>query len=90
MLKAAQVGLGWWGSQVTKVLEDSEKIEIVCGVDPFEETAKKYTADYGLPVYSDYQEALDDPNVEAVILTIPHLFHEEAVVRAAAAGKEIF
>ena len=90
MLKSAQVGLGWWGSQVTKVLEDSEKIEIVCGVDPFEETANKYTADYGLPVYSDYQEALDDPNVEAVILTIPHLFHEEAVVRAAAAGKEIF
>jgi len=90
MLKAAQVGLGWWGSQVTKVLEDSEKIEIVCGVDPFEETARKYTADYGIPVYADYQQALDDPNVEGVILTIPHLFHEEAVVRAAAAGKEIF
>lgn len=71
MLKAAQVGLGWWGSQVTKVLGDSEKIEIVRGVDPFDETAKKYTTDYGLPVYSDYQEALDDPNVEAVILTIP-------------------
>ena len=34
MLKAAQVGLGWWGSQVTKVLQGSDKIEIVCGVDP--------------------------------------------------------
>jgi predicted dehydrogenase len=90
MLKAAQVGLGWWGSQVTKVLEDSDKIEIVCGVDPSKETAENYTTDFGLPVYADYQEALDDPNVEAVILTIPHLFHEEAVVRAAAAGKEIF
>jgi predicted dehydrogenase len=90
MLKAAQVGLGWWGSQVTKVLEDSEKIEIICGVDPSEETARKYTADYGIPMYPDYQQALDDPNVEAVILTIPHLFHEEAVVRGAAAGKEIF
>lgn len=90
MLKAAQVGLGWWGSQVTKVLADSEKIEIVRGVDPFEETANKFTADYGIPIYADYQEALDDPDVQAVILTIPHLFHEEAVVRAAAAGKEIF
>ena len=42
MLKAAQVGLGWWGSQVTKVLEGSQKIEIVCGVDPSPEMAKKY------------------------------------------------
>jgi predicted dehydrogenase len=90
MLKAAQVGLGWWGSQVTKVLQGSQKIEIVCGVDPSPETAKRYEDDYGLPVYSDYQEALDDPGVEGVILTIPHLFHEEAVIRAAAAGKEIF
>ena len=39
MLKAAQVGLGWWGSQVTKVLDGSQKIEIVCGVDPSSETA---------------------------------------------------
>jgi predicted dehydrogenase len=41
-------------------------------------------------VYADYQQALDDPNVEGVILTIPHLFHEEAVVRGVEAGKEIF
>ncbi|MFV1960260.1 MAG: hypothetical protein ACC658_00365 [Acidimicrobiia bacterium] len=27
-MKAAQVGLGWWGSQVTKILKDSEKIGI--------------------------------------------------------------
>ena len=90
MLKVAQVGLGWWGSQVTSVLKDSEKIKVVVGVDPFTETAEKYTAEHGLPVYSDYQQALDDPNVEGVILTIPHNFHEEAVIRAAAAGKEIF
>ena len=52
-LKAAQAGLGWWGSQVTRVLQGSEKIEIVCGVDPAEAIAEKYTEDFGLPVYSD-------------------------------------
>ena len=90
MLKAAQVGLGWWGSQVTKVLRGSEKIEVVCGVDPAEQTGAKYTADHGLPVYTDYQQALKDPGVEAVILTVPHRLHEEAVVQAAAAGKQVF
>ena len=90
MLKVAQVGLGWWGSQVTSVLKDSDKIEVVCGVDPAPEMAERFTAEHGLPVYSDYQQALDDPNVEGVILTIPHRLHEEAVIQAAAAGKEIF
>ncbi len=90
MLKAAQVGLGWWGSQVTKVLQGSEKIEIVCGVDPADQTARKYQADFGLPVYAQYQQALDDPEIQAVILTVPHRLHEEAVLQAAAAGKQIF
>lgn len=90
MLNVAQVGLGWWGSRVTKVLGQSEKIEIVCGVDPSGETAKRYEDEYDLPVYADYQQALDDPDVEGVILTIPHLLHENAVVQAAAAGKQIF
>jgi len=90
MLKAAQVGLGWWGSQVTKVLQGSEKIEIVCGVDPAIEMAKSYEDEYGLPVYSEYEQALKDPTVDGVILTIPHLLHEAAVIQAAAAGKEIF
>ncbi len=90
MLKAAQVGLGWWGSQVTKVLQGSVKLEIVCGVDPAEAIRERYHADYGLPVLADYRRALDDDDVEAVILTIPHRLHEEAVLEAAAAGKQIF
>jgi len=90
MLKTAQVGLGWWGSQVTKVLQGSDKIEIVCGVDPAAAISERYTGDFGLPVYPDYQQALADPNVEAVILTVPHRLHESAVLEAAAARKQIF
>jgi predicted dehydrogenase len=90
MLQAAQVGLGWWGSQVTKVLAGSEKIEIVCGVDPAAEIGRKYREAHGLPVYPDFQQVLDDAGIEAVILTIPHRLHEDAVLRAAAAGKQVF
>ena len=82
MLRTAQIGLGWWGSQVTKVLKGSEKIEMVCGVEPVPAIAQQYTETYGLPVHADYQTALDDPAVEAVILTIPHRLHEDALLRA--------
>lgn len=90
MLKAAQVGLGWWGSQVTKVLQGSEKIEIVCGVDPDDETRARYHAAHDVPVLADYLQVLRDPAVDAVILTVPHRLHEEAVIQAAAAGKQVF
>jgi predicted dehydrogenase len=90
MLHAAQVGLGWWGAQVTKVLQGSEKIEVVCGVDPAPAVAAKYTEAFGLPVWSDYEQALQDPKVDAVILTVPHRLHEDAVLQAAAAGKQVF
>jgi predicted dehydrogenase len=90
MLKAAQIGLGWWGSQVTRVLQGSEKLEIVRGVDPVEEVRDRFRSEFDLPVYSSYEEALADPDVDAVILTIPHRMHEDAVVRAAEAGKQIF
>jgi predicted dehydrogenase len=90
MLRTAQVGLGWWGSQVTKVLAGSEKIEVVYGVDPAADVAQRYQQAFHLPVYSDYRQALHDPGIEAVILTVPHRFHEEAVLQAAAAGKQVF
>jgi predicted dehydrogenase len=90
MLRTAQIGLGWWGSQVTKVLKGSEKIEMVCGVDPMPAVAEKYTQAHGLPVHPDYQTVLDDPSIEAVILTIPHRLHEDALLRATAAGKQVF
>jgi len=78
------------GSQVTRVLRGSEKIEIVCGVDPSPEVAQRYREAHGLPVLDDFQQVLGDPAIEAVILTIPHRLHEDAVLRAAAAGKQIF
>ncbi|MCU0280784.1 MAG: Gfo/Idh/MocA family oxidoreductase [Acidimicrobiia bacterium] len=90
MLRTAQIGLGWWGSQVAKVLKGSDKIQIVCGVDPAPAVAEKFTRAHGLPVVTGYQEVLDDPSIEAVILTIPHRLHEEALLAAAAAGKQVF
>ena len=39
---------------------------------------------------TDYQSVLDNADVDAVILATPHGLHEEQVLAAAAAGKQIF
>jgi len=90
MLRTAQVGLGWWGGQITRMLKDSTEIEITCGIDPSREAAESYTRTYGLPAYPTFEEAIAGQGVDAVILTTPHRLHEAQVVAAAGAGKQVF
>ena len=33
-MKAAVIGLGWWGKQIIKCLDDSQKITITHAYDP--------------------------------------------------------
>lgn len=44
----------------------------------------------GAKTYTDYQDLLADPNVQAVIVTTPTSTHRDVVIAAAAAGKAIF
>lgn len=90
MLKTAIVGLGWWGTRIAEVLKDNEKINIVAGVDNNAEVRGTWAEKTGLAVVDDYQTVLDDDAIDAVVLAIPHSRHEEMVLQAVDAGKQIF
>lgn len=91
MINVAVIGLGWWGKHVCKVLSaHSQNIRVVRGVELNPEPVAELAAEIGFELSSDYQEALDDENVDGVILTTPHSTHEALVLRAAAAGKQVF
>ena len=80
-LGVALVGLGWWGRTIFSLLEASAKLKVVRRVDPFVDEPG---------ITADYDEALRDPQVEAVILCTPHSQHCEQIVRAAQAKKHVF
>jgi len=80
-LRAALVGLGWWGRTIFPLLEGNSKLEVVRRVDP-------YVDEPGID--KDYDAALGDSRVEAVILCTPHSLHCEQIVRAANSGKHVF
>ena len=90
MLNAAIVGMGWWGKQIVSCLDRSETIKIVRGVEVESDKVRGFAEARGFAVTSDYADALADDNVEAVILATPHALHEQQVLAAAAAGKQIF
>jgi len=90
MLKAAVVGLGWWGRYLIEHLDGSDRLEVVGVVDVDVEAARPFTAARGLRLTASYDEVLADPGVDAILLATPHAFHEEQVLAAAAAGKQVF
>ena len=91
MINVAVVGLGWWGKHVCRALTaNSKSMRVVRGIELNPEPVADLAAEIGFELSSDYQDALGDPNVDGVILTTPHSTHEALVLRAAAAGKQVF
>jgi predicted dehydrogenase len=89
MLNAALIGLGWWGTNILRLLQDSPKLRVVKAVDV--STAAAVTArQYGIDCVAELDAALADPAVQAVILCTPHSLHCRQIVRAAAAKKHVF
>lgn len=87
----ALVGLGWWGKKMLAVLAAAPAdIRVVRAVEPNIETVRALCADNGIPVSTDFADALNDPAVEAVVLATPHSLHGAQIEAAVAAGKHVF
>ncbi|MGA9746848.1 MAG: Gfo/Idh/MocA family oxidoreductase [Nocardioides sp.] len=89
MIKAAVVGLGWWGQKIVADLQESTDLEVVLAVDVDESARERITA-YGVRTVATLDEALADDAVEAVVLCTPHRLHAEQILAAAAAGRHVF
>ena len=87
----ALIGMGWWGQKMLNVLAAAPAdIRVVRAVEPNLETVKAVCAQKGVPLSSDYADALSDPAVEAVVLATPHSLHEAQIEAPVAAGKHVF
>jgi predicted dehydrogenase len=91
MLRAAIVGLGWWGKSLVSAAQGkSDQIKFTLGATRSRAKAEDFCRDKGIRLLDDYEQALADGDIDAVVLATPHSQHGEQVRRAAAAGKHIF
>lgn len=89
-LRTAVVGLGWWGQKIVRSLQDSDRIDVVVGVEPSAEVAAQVSRSTGIDTVLSLAEAVDRGDIEAVVLCTPHPLHAEQVVAAAEAGLHVF
>jgi predicted dehydrogenase len=88
-LGVAVVGLGWWGRIIVPLLRDNAKLKVVKGVDPAP-AAAEFAKSQGIPYSASFDEALNDPAVQGVVLCTPHTQHTKQIIAAANAKKHVF
>ena len=90
MIRAALVGMGWWGKYIINSLHGSSKVAVKRVIDLYPDSVRDYVTQYGATVGDDFRRALGDPDIDLVILATPHSLHEQQVIAAASAGKHVF
>ena len=65
--------------------------EVVCGYASRDQTrAAAFTREFrGTGSYADYAEAINDPNIDAVVIAVPPKFHLNLTLQALSAGKHV-
>lgn len=89
MLKVGIAGFGWWGRHLATRLKDNQLLSVLLIAEPNEELHEDVRA-LGITPVATYDDLLANGEIDAILLTTPHMLHEEQVCLAAAAGKHVF
>ena len=91
MIKAAIVGLGRWGQHLVDFVQGkNDVIRFVRGVSRNPDVTREFGSKSGLALTNNFQEVLNDPDVDAVMLATPHSLHFREIVAVAKAGQHVF
>ena len=92
-IKVAVIGYGWWGQTITKLLQDCPLIDVGLVVEvsmAMKSQASEDAKTMGFRVEQDLQAALQDSQIDALILCTPHSEHAQQIMAGAKAKKHIF
>ena len=88
MLKAGVLGAGHLGKIHLKLLNQSNKYNLVGFYDPIKENAEKVAKEFGYKAFDTVQELIDA--VDVVDIVTPTLSHFDCAKEAIEKGKHIF
>jgi predicted dehydrogenase len=88
-VRVASIGLGWWGGELASKATTAG-VDVVSCYARTPEARDAFAATHDCRAATSFDEVLEDPDVEALLIATPHSTHSDLVVRAAAAGKDVF
>lgn len=90
-LKIGVIGTGAIGrDHIRRINEVLTGAKVVAVADVFEAGPKAMAEKYGVKTYKNGEELVNDPEVDAVVVTTPGFAHKDSVLQAIAAGKAVF
>lgn len=90
MIRACLIGAGRMGRDHAKHIAYSQDAELYAVVDPNLKAAQDVANKYGAKAFSTAEEALKDPQVDAVVIVSNTDTHADLIILAAKAVKPIF
>ena len=91
MIRVGIIGTGYIADEHAKGYQSiPDRCRIIAVADIVEDKAKQKCKEWGADkYYTDYTDLLDDEDIDAVSICLPHHLHAEACIKAAEANKHI-
>ncbi|MBN9172977.1 MAG: Gfo/Idh/MocA family oxidoreductase [Microbacterium sp.] len=89
-LRVAVIGAGYWGPNLARNFTSSPFWELAAIVDLDAARAQQVASSVGgVPVFTDIDDVLADPSIDAVAIATPARTHHPLAMKAFAAGKHV-
>jgi len=89
MLGIGIIGAGAFGENHAKAILETPGIELIAASRRSSEELQKFSGKFNIAGYTDYKELLKNPDINAVVIAVPHQEHTHVAVDVARAGKHI-
>jgi len=83
------VGLGNWSRQIFQAVDQLPEVKITRCYSRYPDTRKAFAAAYDCVACEQYEDMLEDPRIDGVVVMSSNAAHEEDVTLAASRGKHI-
>ena len=92
-VRLGHIGIGTRGGDVLRTAASNPGCKVVAVCDVYQTHLRKGAGMSNNPdvkSYADYHDLLSDPQVEAVVIATPDHWHEQMLLDALAAGKDVY
>lgn len=91
VIRCGLVGFGQWGRTIGETLDDLPEVELTAICDTYAPMLRRARRSHpDATRHESYQELLDNPEIDAILVATPTHLHRQVVVDALAAGKHVY